>query len=186
MKFWKLFSPLPYFAHAVRMLQKNTRQAAPPYAVCCPAPPYAVCCLVPFRSKYIEHTVLVRERPSFIHLTICGQHCHGNCVVCSPCQINLSLLRQICGLFVYGLLCDATRLQRHLAKERGCYKLPSTSWTWLHYGTSVSHQHCALCYAAAPVVQKHCFVFIIWEPKILAAKRSNGWMTLSTYCHWNK
>ena len=65
------------------------------------APHYAVCCLFPFRSKYFEHTVLVRERPSFIRLTI------GNCVMCSPCQINLSLLRQICALFVYDLL--ATR-----------------------------------------------------------------------------
>jgi hypothetical protein len=99
----------PIFMPAVRMLQKSTRQAAPLYAVCC---------LFPFRSKYIEHTVLVRERPSFIHLTICGKHCHGKCVVCSPCQINLSLLRQICGLFINGLLCDATRLQRHLTGQR--------------------------------------------------------------------
>jgi hypothetical protein len=108
MKFWKLFSPLPYFAHAVLMLQTSTRHEAPHYAVCC---------LFPFRSKYFEHTVLIRERPSFIHLTIYGQNCHGNCVVCSPCQINSSLLRQFCALFIYGLLCDATRLQRHITGQ---------------------------------------------------------------------
>lgn len=104
----KAFLTSPIFAHAVRMMKTSTRQAAPYYAVCW---------LFPLRLKYFEHTVLVRERPSFIHLTIYGQYCHGNWVMCSPCQINLSLLRQICGLFIYGLLCNATRLQRHLTGQ---------------------------------------------------------------------
>jgi len=148
--------------------------------------PRTICCLFPFRSKYFEVTVLVSERPSFIHVTIYRQKCHGNCVMCSPCQINLSLLRQICALFMAYF---STRLDYKaiwLAKERGCYKLPSAFWTWLHYGTSASQQYCTLCDAAAQFVQKHCFVVSIWEPKILATKWSNGWMTLLTYRRWNK
>ena len=68
--------------------------------------------------RKIQYFVLVRERPSFIHVTIYGQNCRGNCAMCSPCQIILSLLRQICALFIYDLLCDATRLRRHVTGQR--------------------------------------------------------------------
>jgi hypothetical protein len=101
------FESFPHLSHILRML-----------SACCRRTQGMKLLIMQFvASSHFEHTVVVRERPSFIHQTIYGQNCHGNFVMCSPCQISLSLLQQICALFIYGLLCDATRLQRHLTGQ---------------------------------------------------------------------
>lgn len=77
-----------------------------------------------------------------------------------------------------------------LTKEWGRWKLSSTFWIWLPCETFVSHRIISPSFLrtlwskrrdwAAPFVETHCFIFKVWQLKIIGDKRSSRWTTLST------